>query len=164
MPLVFAICTFDVGHDPEAVSLVRCANGASRNNVSFRVIPERGQRSENSVGSSSKESCDVFHDDESRSYLANDPSELVPKTGPCSCEANTLSGNADVLAWEAAADDIDAPLAFLWRERPHVFPTANFRPVLGEHGSGVWVDFYLPLTTHSGSFKSKVKTSNACKK
>jgi hypothetical protein len=68
------------------------------------------------------------------------------------------------LAGEATADDINAPLAFRRRERPHVFPAAHVGPVLGEHGSGVWVDFDLPFASHSSAFKSKVEASNACEK
>jgi hypothetical protein len=68
------------------------------------------------------------------------------------------------LAGESAADDIDAPLAFRRRERPHVFVPSHVGPVLGEHGSGVWVDFDLPFASHPCAFKSKVKASNACEK
>jgi hypothetical protein len=45
-----------VGNKPDPVAAVRGANGTSRNAVPLRVIPARGQVSENSLHSSSKES------------------------------------------------------------------------------------------------------------
>jgi hypothetical protein len=66
MPLAFAAfrlllppsspVVLGVGHKPESVSLVRGANGGSWYAVPFRVIPERGQVSENSAKPPSKES------------------------------------------------------------------------------------------------------------
>jgi len=37
--------------------------GARRYNFPLRIVPERGQVSENCVNPSIKEVCDVFHDD-----------------------------------------------------------------------------------------------------
>jgi hypothetical protein len=75
------------GNDPHPLTSVRRTNGASWNNMPLRVIPERGKVTENGSHSSSKERCHVFHKHISGSYLANDPSELVPKTGPSTGEA-----------------------------------------------------------------------------
>jgi hypothetical protein len=122
--------------------------------VPFRVIPERGKRPENGVHSSSKERSDVLHEDVSGSYIANDPSELVPKTGPSAGESGTFSGDANVLAWEAAADEVDGVVA-LRRERPHVFVLRDFRPVLFEDCSRIWFDLHLPLAFHPRSFKAE---------
>jgi hypothetical protein len=52
-----------VGHDPNAIPPVGSANGGSRNAVPLRVIPERGQVSENCSKPSPKKCCDVLHDD-----------------------------------------------------------------------------------------------------
>jgi hypothetical protein len=65
-----------VGHDPNPISPVRGTNGASWYAVPFRIVPERGQVSENSSKSPSKQSCDVLHDDVAGSYLANNSGEL----------------------------------------------------------------------------------------
>src|SRR5215831_11790159 len=56
-------CATGVGHNPDSVAAVRGTNGRSRYAVPFRVVPARGQVSEYPSHSSSKESCDVFHDD-----------------------------------------------------------------------------------------------------
>ena len=47
----------------------------------------------------------VLHEDVSGSNFANDSPKFPPKPGPDSLQTVTLSGNADVLAWEAPADD-----------------------------------------------------------
>jgi hypothetical protein len=73
-----------VGHvwrprdDEEPISTLRGADGGSWNAVPPRIVPERGQVSENGSKSASKESCDVLHDDEARSKLANDPCVFAP--------------------------------------------------------------------------------------
>jgi hypothetical protein len=105
--------------------------------VPLRVIPERGKVAENGSHSPSKQRCDVLHDDVSGSYFANDPSELVPKTGPLSCESSSFSCNADVLAGEAAADEIDGPISLGCRESPHVVVPWDVGPMLGEDAAGV---------------------------
>ena len=65
-----------VGDNPGPVAAVRGANGASWNAVPLRVIPERGQVSENSSEPPSKESCDVLHEDVPGSKLANETGVL----------------------------------------------------------------------------------------
>jgi hypothetical protein len=76
----------------------------------FRIKPDFGQVAENGSEPSSSESWDVFDDHPSGPNCANDPSKIVPKTGPLACESSPLAGNADVLAWESAADEIDAEI------------------------------------------------------
>lgn len=78
-PLALESPAVGVGsNDPDSISTVRRANGSSRYAVPLRVIPERGQVSENLAVPSTKQSCDVLHDDESRSNVANDSGELNP--------------------------------------------------------------------------------------
>jgi hypothetical protein len=62
-PASFQSRPLGVGNKPDPVAPVRGANGASRDAVPLRVIPARGQVPENTLHSSSKESCDVLHDD-----------------------------------------------------------------------------------------------------
>ena len=95
-----------VGHNPDAIPAVKCTNGGSRYAVPLRIVPERGQVSENVSRPPSKQSCDVFHDDVAGSYFANEPGIFAPKAGSFACDPNALSGNADVLTGEAAAYDI----------------------------------------------------------
>lgn len=71
-----ASVTVGVGNNPDAIPFVRCTNGARRDALPFRIVPERGQVPENlahwvepsSVAKSLKaETWDVLHEHESRS-------------------------------------------------------------------------------------------------
>jgi hypothetical protein len=67
-----------VGHNKHPVPYLGGANGLSRYAVPPCIIPERGQLSEYNVQPSIKQRWDVFHDDESRSKLANDAGKFEP--------------------------------------------------------------------------------------
>jgi hypothetical protein len=56
-----------VGNNPEAVSLVSGANVGSWYAMPLRIVPDRGQVSENSLKPSMKQVCHVFHNNEVRS-------------------------------------------------------------------------------------------------
>src|ERR1700730_3609166 len=86
-PACFIMLGVGVGNNPNSFSRMRGANVSSGYALPFRVIPERGQVSENGVKPSSKQCCDVFHDDETGSKLANQSGVFNP-------EAATLSGDA----------------------------------------------------------------------
>lgn len=78
-PLALESPAVGVGaNDPDSIPAVRRANGGSRYAMPLRVIPERGQVSENLAVPSTKQSCDVLHDDVPWSNLANDSGELDP--------------------------------------------------------------------------------------
>jgi hypothetical protein len=67
-----------VGNNPDAISLVVCANGGSWYAMPFRIKPERGQGPENDAEPSMKQICDVLHDDEEGSNFANKSGVLRP--------------------------------------------------------------------------------------
>jgi hypothetical protein len=100
-------CAVGVGNDPETISPMVGTNGGSRNAVPDCIVPERGQVAENLAEPSTKQVCDVFHENVLGSKLANKSGVFRPKTAARSFNANTGSGAADVLAREPAADDID---------------------------------------------------------
>jgi hypothetical protein len=103
----------------------------------FRIKPDLGQVSENGSESPRSESWDVFDNHPSGPYCANDPSKLVPKTRPLSCESCPLARNADVLAGEAAADEIDGPISLGCWESPNVIMAWHVGPMLGKDTAGV---------------------------
>src|SRR3954470_1546290 len=72
----------------------------------FRIEPERGQVTEDDVEPANNESCDVFHEDVARSYLANDASEVSPESAALASDPGAVPGVADVLAREAASNAI----------------------------------------------------------
>jgi hypothetical protein len=76
-----AVCgAFGVGDYPDTLSSVRCPDITSADNSPHRVVPHFGQGSENDIDPPSKESCDVLQQDESRSYVANEPDDLKEQT------------------------------------------------------------------------------------
>jgi hypothetical protein len=115
----------------------------------FRIKPDFGQVSENGSESSSSESWDVFDDHPSGPNCANDPSKIVPKTGPFACESCSLASDADVLAWESAADEVNAVVSG-WGECANVAVFRNVWPVLPEDCGCIRVYLHLPLTLHPG--------------
>lgn len=74
----FASLASAVGHDEEALSLVRRTNVGSAYAVPPRIIPERGQVPENGSETAINESWDVFDHHAPWSKLANDARELTP--------------------------------------------------------------------------------------
>src|SRR4051812_18984912 len=101
-PAAEGVGTVSGADNEEPVTDVRGTNGSRRNAIPFRVIPARGQVPENSVEPPNKESCDVFHEDEARSYRANEPSELCPQAGSVPVDSDSLSRIGNVLTREPA--------------------------------------------------------------
>ena len=89
-------------HKPEPVPLVRCSNVGSSQHRPSAVIPERGQITEDSPKSSSKEGWAVFHEDVAGSNLANDPRHVSPHSAAGSVNAGSFACDADVLARETS--------------------------------------------------------------
>lgn len=98
--------------DEDAIAPVRGTEGGSRKAIPFRVVPERGQRSDHLSEAlsivESKEVCDVLHDDVAWSKVANDSVHLSPKRSLGMSESLAFSGTRDALARESAGDDVDA--------------------------------------------------------
>jgi len=151
-----------VANNPDTISAVRCTNGTSWNNVPFRVIPEREKVAEYGIHPSRKQRCDVLHNDVSRSKLANDPRELVPKTGPFTGKTGSFSSNADVLAGEPSADDIDAVVVSCRWEGSHVVVPSHIGPMFLQHSSCIVVNLHLPSALHPGSLKPEREATNPC--
>jgi hypothetical protein len=136
------------------------ANIGSSNALPFRVIPARGQVSENSLHSPSKQSCDVFHDDVAGSKFANDSRVLAPESRAFAVDACSLAGVADVLTGESSTNDVN--------RREIVFPAFSdvvkalrSREVPCEDTPSVIFNFDLPDGFNARSFKAKVKASDA---
>lgn len=72
----------------------------------FRVIPERGQVTEDSVESANNECCNVFHDDVAWSQLANDAGEFTPQSASRSMYPLALADVADVLTGKPAGNHV----------------------------------------------------------
>lgn len=90
------------------------------------------------------------------------PDKVMEEAGAFSGEASASSGNADVLAGESAAEEVNRfmPVA---RPLPHVIPAGNVWPSCRKNSSGEWIAFNLPFNFKPRSFKAKIKPSHSGK-
>ena len=93
-----------VGNNPQSGAKVRGADVGRSYAIPFRIVPEKGQVSENNSKPSTSERCDVLHDDDFGSKLANESGILPPQARSFTLDASARAGKADVLAGEPAAD------------------------------------------------------------
>jgi hypothetical protein len=130
---------------------VGCPELSSRQARPLRVIPCFGQVSENSSDRASvpalpfpgEEGRDVLHDDVAGSKLANDPGELGPKTRTGAVDPGSSAGAAEVLAGEAAADEVNRG-EVAGADLSHVLESLGVGEVPGEDGPAVGVLLDLP--------------------
>lgn len=143
-PAPFADCRRGVGHNPDSVAAVTGTNVGSWYAVPLRIIPERGQISENVSKPSTKQCCDVFHDDVSGCQLANQAGDFRPKPAALTGKPCTLSGRADILAGEPSADRVNGNSIgskSLRCEFAHVAIAGDVWPVLCEDTTGELLNF-----------------------
>lgn len=104
-------------------------------NAPDRIIPHGGKVAEDKAETTRAQVRAVLDEDTGRRYLANDARHVVPEAGFAALDARAFPGRADVLAGEAAGDNV------------HV--AAPGRTVKGAdivpHGEAWQVPFALPL-------------------
>jgi hypothetical protein len=152
-----------VGHNPDSVPAVRCANVGSWYAVPLRIIPERGQGSENVCKPSTKQCCDVFQDNVSGCQFANETGDFVKQAASLAFKACTFSGETNVLAGEPSCDDINGNSIgskLLCGKLSHVSVAGHVWPVLCEDFARELFDFTECDGFKSAcSFKAKAETS-----
>lgn len=107
-----------------------------------------------------KQSRNILPNDISRLEFIYDPRHLVEETGPPARESGPLAGNAQVLAREPAAHDVnrgelDRPYI------PDVRVLGHVGPAVGEDAPGGGVDLHLPRAPQPGPFKAEIKPAHA---
>ncbi len=129
----------------------------------FRIIPERSERPEHLIQSARAKGGDIFDKDVARLERVDRFGVLEPEAATFAAKSRAFSGEADVLAWESAAQEINwfngLPI-----DGSDISVSLNCRPVLGEHSLAVGLNFNLPRDIKTGSFKAKIKPSYASKK
>jgi hypothetical protein len=95
------------GNDEHPVPDMRGANVGSRYAMPFSIIPDLGQRPENSIQPSSKQRCHVLQDNRSRLQFSNQANGLKEQSASLSVKTCPESGIGNILAGETTCDDID---------------------------------------------------------
>lgn len=85
------------------------ADVARSQHIPPRIKPERGQVTEDDSEPARSEHWGVLHEHVSGSNLANDASELAPEAAALALDAGASPSAGDILAREAAADEVDVP-------------------------------------------------------
>jgi hypothetical protein len=148
---------------------MRGSDVLSRYILPLRIIPEAGQVPANSAHPSIKQLCDVLHDNEPGSKLANKTGELGPQAAAGSFrDSRALAGGTDVLTGESAADDINGNSVCpepIGSELLNVSIDRNLGPVLAENAAAELID----LAERDGleparAFQAEVESADAREK
>ena len=154
-----------VGQKEDPLPAVRCAHVACAEQIPRRIEPERGQVTEHLAESppivSGKEPSDVLHEHESRSHVSNDPAILPPEGRTGASESRALPGEADVLAGESSADDVDSRESV---DGTDVVISNSVRPMLCENFTTPRIFFDLPQHQRTRRrFDAELKAADARK-
>jgi hypothetical protein len=142
-----------VGQYENPVPDMRGTNGGSRYAMPFRIVPDLGQRPENSVQSPSKQRCHVFQHNCSRSQFANHAKGLKEQSTSLSIQSCPRSGVGNILAGEASADNVDCFEAVTSALSDVAF-SVDVRPMLFKDFRCVVVNFHLPFAGHSSPLET----------
>jgi hypothetical protein len=142
---------------------MRGTNGRSRNARPFRVIPVRGQRPEYGIQPPNKQRCDVLHEDVSGSKHANHAGEFVPESRTLAHEPGALAGEANVLAGEPPADEVNG-CEVVGSDFSHILVSLGVGEVAFEDSPAVLVLLDLPCRSHPGPLKAEVESPDSCEK
>ena len=158
----FAVGVNQRSDDPDAVALVGRTGVACPQHSPSRIVPQRGQVSEYTSKPPRSERWGVLHEDEARSYFANDPRHLSPETGAGAVDAGALSRRADVLARESARHHVNTASPRASVKGSHVIPDRERREapvVLASHENACGVA--VKLDGADGSPSEQVTAEDA---
>jgi hypothetical protein len=154
------IITAGVGHNPDPLAEVRCANTGCGYAVPLRVIPERGQVPENGSDASPEKRGDILHDDVAGAKLANETGVLDPEAAALTREPRAFASNGDILAGEAAANNVNcSDIRAL--QLSNVTMDGDMRPVLCQHAARVFFNLAERDRGHSRALKPEAESANA---
>lgn len=136
---------------------MRGADGARRDAIPLRVVPERGQVTDDfSEGGSpvgGEEVADVLHEDVARSKIANGPSEVRPE--PARVVLGLFeTGDGDGLTGEPPGENIDSGHSSKIK-LADVRVGRDTGAALGEDVGAERVDLDVPGDPEPGSFKAE---------
>jgi hypothetical protein len=133
-----------VGHNEHPLAPLRRPNVCRRNPGCIHRVTRSGEVGDNLLQAPPNESRDVLRDDEARLELADNARVFVPEAGAVASDKPcAFASEANVLAWEPAADDVDVGQATR-SNCSHVFMSHRFRPMRRQHFTAELVTLDLP--------------------
>jgi hypothetical protein len=107
-----------------------------------------------------KEAWHVLHEHPSGPRTANNAGELSPQARASTFNTFSLSGEADILAGETSADEIDR-LELFRVNRADVFIAFHLRPMLLQNAAAERVDLHLPPALHAHKLQTQINAADA---
>jgi hypothetical protein len=92
------------------------------------------------------------------------PQHLPPQSASLSVNPSAFARSADILAGEAAGNDVDSPAVLLNKlacEGSDIVVSPNVGPVLLQHCKAERLNLALPDNRHARPFKAKVYAADA---
>ena len=134
-----------------------------------RMIPQRGQVEEDFIETTVCERGRIFHEYESGLNFAHDSQLLFPQAASFSIKPPPGASDTDILAREAASDDIHHPTPRPTIKCSHVVPNrkgweASVFLTGHEHTTGVIIDFNGANWVKSAEDTAENASSMACEK
>jgi hypothetical protein len=121
------------------------SQAVSAAHLPFRIIPERGQVSENTVDPAIKQVCDVLQDNDFGSNVANQSNDVPVEARSCAVDPLSIRiCRADILTWKSATDgiDVDAIVSETGSsEGCDIVIAWNVWPVFRQHSAAIGIDF-----------------------
>jgi hypothetical protein len=131
--------------------------------VPFRIVPERSEAPEDFVQSASAKGSDVFDDDVARADFFDEAVVFVPESTSFAGESCAVPCDANVLARESPADDVDCVMDIFRCKGLNVIKNRHVRPVFFEYLSAYGIDFAERNGLHSCALKAERKAAYARK-
>lgn len=120
----------------------------------------RGKVPEDDLEPARPERGDVFDDDEAGPKGGHKPSVLGPKAASSTRKASASAGEADVLAGEAAADEVDGG-ELVADDGSDVGEPVDAGPPSSKDSCAEWVILYLPKDAHAARLEPEVQAADA---
>lgn len=148
-------------NDPDAVASVGSIDGTSRNNERPRGVAQSFQVSEHIVECQRDDASNVFAKNPSGSRECNDFAHRRPEVAVILVRA-LLSGVAEGLTGEAAADEIDAsePTQSSCIELANVVEDGDVGPVLAQDGAAEGIALAEGDGAHSNALEPETESAD----
>jgi hypothetical protein len=138
--------------DPDAVAAVRGADVASTHHERPAGVARRLQVAEDGIRAATAQSRHVLDEHPAWAEFADDAGELAPEAAAVAREANAPTCGGDILAGEAARDEVDG-LKIPCPGEADVAASNNVGPVPREDVLTEWLPLDLPAHREAGALE-----------